>query len=143
RAPVHVRTGLEHDHLEARLGEDRRRDRAAGARADDRHVALLAPLGWAKVPELRRAPVAGRWATVDLAAHLVADRVSNPRIVSVAHRGDHLQEQQQVGREWESRAIEPDEEPLPPLEARVAEATRKGPELERPEREPKLPPAAR
>ena len=47
---VHVRPGLEHEHLESRLGEDACGDRAPGARADDHDVAVLAAPRGARSP---------------------------------------------------------------------------------------------
>ncbi len=48
---VVVVAGLEHDDVEARLGQRRRGDRAARARADDHHVAFLALAAGARVAE--------------------------------------------------------------------------------------------
>ena len=99
-APVHVGAGLEHDDLEAGLGEDRRGDRAAGARADDRHVALLAAGGRAQVTEARAGLRSEPGDAIgDLAAHLVADRLPHPRVVAVAETREDLEEQQQVAGE--------------------------------------------
>ena len=39
---VEVAPGLQHEHVDAGLGQGRRGDRAARARADDHHVAFLA-----------------------------------------------------------------------------------------------------
>ena len=138
-APVHVRARLEHDDVEAGLGEDRRRDRAAGARADDRHVALLAAR---RAGAGRRGPsraVGAGDAVGDLAAHLVADRRPHPRVVAVAEAREDLEEQQQVAGARNARALEPAQEVLARLEAGAAEAPRERQPVEDPQRELDLP----
>ena len=127
-AAVQVGARLEHHHLEPGLGQERRGDRAAGARADDRHVALLAAgrAGAGRRGPGRRSVGSRSRPSVDLAAHLVADRGANPRVVAVARAREDLQEQQQVAGEREARALEPAQEVLPRLEAGAAEPPREG-----------------
>ena len=75
---VVVLAGLEHDHVEAGLGQRRRGDGAAGARADDDHVAFLT---LARAARCRRGGPAGSGsdAVGERAADLNADPLLAPR----------------------------------------------------------------
>ena len=142
-AVVHARSGLEHDDLQAGLREHRRRHGAAGARADDRHVAFLAPRRRDEVTEPHRRPLGLGPSVGALAPHLVADGGAHPGVAAVAEAGDHLEQQQEVAGERDAGALEASQEVLPGVQARVAEPPRKGQPLERLERQPDLPGVAR
>ena len=93
---VQVGPGLEHDDLEPRLGEDRRRDRAAGARADDRHVALLAAGRRAQVAEAADRRIGRRASRRRPRSASRSRPPPHPRVVAVAEAGQDLEEEQQV-----------------------------------------------
>ena len=125
---VEVLARLEHDHVEPGLRQPRRGDCAAGARADDHHVALLAvalrvEVGEAAVLRLRRS-------RPHLAARLVADHRADALVAGVADHGQGLGEQQQVAVEREARALELGEVLLARLEPHAAEAPRERQPLE-------------
>ena len=83
---AHVGAGLEHEHVEPGLGEHGRRDRTAGAGANDRDIAVLAVASRPEVAEGRC--LRGGLALADGAARLVAHRGDGAR---VARPADHRQ----------------------------------------------------
>src|SRR5581483_5453351 len=119
--PVEVGARLEDEHVEPRLGQDRRRDGAARSRAGDRDVALGAVAARAQVAER---PLGRRgWRVAgDLAAQRVAEAPLDGGVAAVAEAAEHLEQQQKVLLPGAPRALEAGQELLPRLKAGAAEA---------------------
>ncbi len=117
---VVMASALEHDHVEPRLGEGRRGRGAAGARADDHHVALLGVSGRRRVAQ--RPGWLRHRAVGQPAARLEAEPLLDPRVDRVAERREGLGHQQQLVMQFEPGVLHAPQEVLASGRVEPAEA---------------------